>query len=190
MTNKVPVGVSNRHLHLSSADIETLFGAGYELKPLKELSQPGQYAAEEVVTVLGPKGSIEKVRVLGPARNQTQVEVSKTDSFKLGITPPVRDSGDLSESSSIILKGPKGQVELKEGAIIAQRHIHMHTSDAEKLGLKDKQLVSVKTEGKRSVIFNNVLARVKDSFALEFHIDTDEANCAELKNGELVEIIK
>ncbi|WP_350345042.1 phosphate propanoyltransferase [Proteinivorax tanatarense] len=190
MSNKVPVGVSNRHLHLSTKDIETLFGKGYELKPLKDLSQPGQYAAEEVVTVEGSKGQIEKVRVLGPARQQTQVEVSKTDSFKLGIKPPVRDSGDIADSSSVVLKGPKGQVQLNEGAIIAQRHIHMHTSDAQKLGLKDKELVSVKTEGKRSVTFNNVLIRVKDSFALEFHIDTDEANCAELKNGEQVEVHK
>ncbi|SES77324.1 phosphate propanoyltransferase [Anaerobranca gottschalkii] len=189
MSKLIPVGVSNRHLHLSQEDIYTLFGQGYELKPLKDLSQPGQYAAEETVTLQGPKGSIEKVRVLGPARKQTQVEISRTDSYVLGIKPPVRDSGALANSSPITIIGPKGKVELKEGAILAQRHIHMHTTDAEELGLIDKQLVQVEADGERGVIFKNVLVRVHESFALEFHIDTDEANAAGLANGDKVKIV-
>ncbi|SHJ55962.1 putative phosphotransacetylase [Anaerobranca californiensis DSM 14826] len=189
MSKLIPVGVSNRHLHLSQEDIYTLYGQCYELKPLKELSQPGQYAAEETVTLQGPKGSIEKVRVLGPARKQTQVEISKTDSFILGIKPPVRDSGALANSSPITIIGPKGKVELKEGVILAQRHIHMHTTDAEELGLVDKQLVQVEVDGERGVIFKNVLVRVHESFALEFHIDTDEANAAGLANGDKVKIV-
>lgn len=189
MSKLIPVGVSNRHLHLSEQDIGTLFGEGYQLTPLKELSQPGQYAANETVSIKGPKGIIDKVRVLGPARKQTQIEISKTDSFTLGIKPPVRDSGSLTDSSPITVIGPKGQIDLSEGVIIAHRHIHMHTSDADELDLVDKQMVMVDTEGERGVIFKNVLIRVNEAFSLEFHIDTDEANGAGIGNGTKVKIV-
>ncbi|OEF96020.1 phosphate propanoyltransferase [Desulfuribacillus alkaliarsenatis] len=186
---QVPVGISNRHIHLSDREVTILFGDDYELTPFKPLSQPGQYAAEEVVTVRGPKGSIEKVRVLGPTRRQTQLEISRTDCFTLGVKPPVRDSGDLQGSESIEIIGPKGSVTIEEGVIIAQRHIHMHTKDAENYGLEDKDRVYVRTGGDRSIIFENVLIRVGDTFSLEFHVDTDEGNAASLKNGQLVEIV-
>lgn len=186
---KVPVGLSNRHIHLSEREITILFGESYELTPFKPLSQPGQYAANEVVTIKGPKGSIEKVRVLGPARRQSQIEVSRTDCFALGVKPPVRDSGDLQDSSGIEIVGPNGAVALEEGVIIAQRHIHMHTKDAESFGLEDKDRVYVRTGGDRSLIFENVLIRVADSFSLEFHVDTDEGNAASLQNGQIVEIV-
>lgn len=186
---KVPVGISNRHIHLSEREVTILFGEDYELVPFKPLSQPGQYAAEEVVTIKGPKGSIEKVRVLGPTRRQTQIEVSRTDCFTLGIIPPVRDSGDLENSVGVDIIGPNGTVTLNEGVIIAQRHIHMHTKDAENYGLEDKDRVYVQTGGDRSIIFENVLIRVSDKFSLEFHVDTDEGNAASLKNGQMVEIV-
>jgi putative phosphotransacetylase len=187
----IKVGVSNRHLHLSQKDLEILFGEGYELTPIKALGQPGQYAAEETVDLVGPKNTIKRVRVLGPTRKATQVEVSRTDAFKLGVNPPVRDSGDIVDSSSVKLVGPKGEVELKEGVILAKRHIHMHTNDAEKYGLKDKDMVSViaSKEG-RNLIFQDVLVRVSDKYALEFHVDTDEANAAFLGNNDEIEIIE
>jgi putative phosphotransacetylase len=186
---KIPVGISNRHIHLSERELAILFGDEYELTPLKPLSQPSQYAAEEVVTIKGPKNSIEKVRVLGPTRRQTQLEVSRTDCFVLGINPPVRDSGDIVASAGIEIIGPNGNVRIEEGVIIAQRHIHMHNKDAENFGLEDKDRVYVRTGGDRSVIFENVLIRVGDKYALEFHVDTDEGNAASLKNGQIVEIV-
>ncbi|OWZ83095.1 phosphate propanoyltransferase [Natranaerobius trueperi] len=188
--HKVTAGVSNRHLHVSQEDLENLFGEGYELTPVKDLGQPGQYAAEETVTLKGPKGTIDRVRVLGPIRSKTQVELSRTDSFVLGINPPVRDSGDIEGSEGLTLIGPKGEVELEKGVILAKRHIHLHTSDAEKMDLQDKDLVKVDIEGERGVLFKEVLVRVKDSYAAEFHIDTDEANAAGVKNGDQVTIIK
>lgn len=185
----IPVGISNRHCHVSQADLETLFGAGYQLKVMKNLSQPGQYAAEECVTIVGRKGTLEKVRILGPCRGSTQVEISWTDSFALGVPAVVRDSGDTKGTPGAIMLGPKGHVVMKEGVIVASRHIHMHTKDAEKMGLKDNDRVSAKTSGPRSIIFNNVLIRVSEKFALDFHLDTDEANAAGLKNGDSVEVI-
>lgn len=187
---KVSVGISNRHLHLSQADLETLFGKDHQLTPTKDLSQPGQFACEETVNLIGPKAKISKVRVLGPVRPVTQVEVSRTDSFVLGINPPVRESGDIANSASLILEGPNGQVELKEGVIIAKRHLHLHVSEAEKFGVKDKQIISVRFEGERGVTFDQVVVRVHPNFAMDFHIDTDEANAAGLKNGEWGTIIK
>lgn len=184
------VGVSNRHLHLSQTDLETLFGTGYQLTKLKDLGQPGQYAAEETVTLIGPKGSIPGVRVLGPVRSRTQVEVAMTDAYRLGVKPPVRDSGNLEGAAPITIEGPCGQVELDAAVILAWRHIHMHTSDAEAYGVKDKEMVQVRVGGDRGVIFNNVLVRVRDDFALEMHVDTDEANAAMLRNGDEVEIVK
>lgn len=186
----VPVGISNRHLHVSQKDLAILFGEGYELKSFKPLSQPGQFAAEEQVTISGPKGSIAKVRILGPIRSQTQVEISRTDSFVLGITPPVRDSGSLVDSAPVTIEGPKGKIELTEGAIIAQRHLHLHTTEAAEMGLKDKDIISVKFDGPRAVVFNNVLVRAHQNFAKDLHIDTDEANAAGLSNGNLGTVIK
>lgn len=187
----IVVGVSNRHVHLSKEDIEILFGKGYELKPVKDLGQPGQYAADEKVIIVGPKGAIEQVRVLGPARNNTQIEISKTDAFKLGLNPPVRDSGDIENTPGIVIVGPKGTVIKDKGVILAKRHIHMHPKDAQHYGVKDKDIVKVvcEKEGRR-LIFDDVLVRVSEKFALEFHVDTDEANAALLKNGDLVWIIE
>lgn len=186
----IPVGLSNRHLHLSKEHIDTLFGEGYELTKYKDLSQPGQYAANEKVDIVGPKGTLKGVRVLGPARSKTQVEISVTDGFLLGVKPPVKDSGDLAGSPGAKIVGPKGEVELEEGIIAAARHIHMHTSDAEKFGVKDKDIVKIKVGGKRGLIFENVLVRVNPNYALEMHVDIDEGNAAGLKNGDKVEIIK
>ncbi len=187
----VVVGVSNRHLHLSREDVEILFGSGYQLTPTKDLGQPGQFACKETVTIVGPKGSIENVRVLGPERKETQVEVSLTDCFKLGVNPPVRDSGDLEGTPGIEIVGPNGKVAKERGVIVAKRHIHMHTSDAEKFGVKDKEIVMVTVEhGDRKIIFDDVLIRVNEKFALEFHVDTDEANAAGLKNGDNVYVLK
>lgn len=190
LIGKVPVGVSNRHLHLSQADLETLFGEGYQLTPLKDLSQTGQYAAEEVVTLVTKKSAIQNVRILGPTRPETQVEISRTDAFALGLRPPVRDSGSISDSESVTLVGPKGSLQLSQGVIIALRHIHMSETDADSFGVKDKETVTVKTSGERSLTFENVLVRVREDFVLEFHIDTDEANAAGLGNGEQVEVYK
>jgi putative phosphotransacetylase len=187
---RVPVGISNRHVHLSQEDLETLFGKGYQLTPIKDLSQPGQFASDEVVSVIGTKGRINKVRILGPVRKQTQVEISRTDSFSLGIDPPVRDSGDLSGSPGVIIEGPKGQIELNEGAVCAQRHLHLHTDEAEKIGLKDKEFICVRTSGNRSLVFEKVLVRVGDNYAMDLHLDTDEANAAGLKNGDIVTVVK
>ena len=187
---KVPVGISNRHIHLSQQDLETLFGPGYELTVRNDLSQTGQYAAEETVTVEGPKSSMANVRILGPTRKDTQIEISRTDSFALGLKPPVRDSGFLDGSPGVTLIGPKGKVTLDKGVIIAQRHIHMTEAEAESFGVKDKELVSVRVGGERGVTFENVLVRVRNDFVLEMHIDTDEANAAILSNGQLVEVFR
>lgn len=187
---KVPVGISNRHIHLSQGDLEALFGAGYQLTVRNELSQTGQFAAEETVTIEGPKSSMHNVRILGPTRKQTQIEISRTDSFALGVKPPVRDSGFLEASPGITLIGPKGTITLDRGVIIAQRHIHMTEADAKAFGVKDKDLVSVRVGGERGVTFENVLVRVRNDFVLEMHIDTDEANAAILGNGQLVEVFR
>lgn len=189
-SNLIPIAISNRHVHLSENDFYKLFGSNKKLSKKKDLSQPGQFAANETVTLFGPKGIIENVRILGPFRSQTQIEISKTDAFKLGINPPIRDSGDLENSSSIIIVGPTGAVNLKEGVIIALRHIHMTPEDANFFGVKDKQKVRVRTFGERSIIFGEVLCRVSDKFKLEMHVDTDEGNAAFVKTGDLVEIIK
>ncbi len=188
--NMIPVGVSGRHVHLSQDDLESLFGKGYELTVYRTLSQPGQYAANEQVSLIGPKGRIDGVRILGPVRSKTQVEVSLTDSYKLGIKPPVRDSGDIDQSESITIEGPKGSITIKQGTILAQRHSHMGTKDAQALGVVDKQRVKVRATGERAVVFENVLCRVSPNFTREFHIDTDEANAALLCTGSQVELVK
>ncbi|MDR5658017.1 phosphate propanoyltransferase [Serpentinicella sp. ANB-PHB4] len=186
----IPIALSNRHMHLSQEHIEILFGEGYELTKFKDLSQPGQFAAQEKVDVEGPKGTIKGIRVLGPARNSTQLEISLADGFVLGINPPVRDSGDIAGSPGAKLIGPKGEVVIEEGIIAAARHIHMGVEDAEKLDVVDKERVQVKTEGERALIFENVLVRVNPSYDLEMHVDVDEGNAAGVKNRELVELIK
>ncbi|ABR49048.1 Propanediol utilization protein [Alkaliphilus metalliredigens QYMF] len=190
MSKKVlPVALSNRHIHLCQEDIEKLFGVGHELTKVKDLSQPGQYACEEKVDLVGPKNIIKGVRVLGPARPKTQVEISIADGFILGLKPPVRDSGDIAGSPEFKIVGPKGEVEMEEGIIAAARHIHMHTSDAEAFGVVDKQRVKIRTGGERAITFENVLVRAHETYALEMHIDVDEGNAAGLKNGEMVELI-
>ncbi|MGE5702028.1 MAG: acetate/propionate family kinase [Clostridia bacterium] len=186
---KVPVGISNRHLHISEEHLEQLFGKGYKLRKLRELKQVGQFASEETVTLVGPKGTISNVRILGPVRKQTQVEISRTDGYLLGVEPPIRDSGDLEQSAGVTLVGPKGTVTLEEGVIIAFRHIHFSLEDANHFGVADKELVSVAVGGLRSLVLENVLCRVHKDYRLEFHIDTDEANAAGLTNGMEVEVI-
>lgn len=183
---KIPAGVSNKHVHLSEKDLAILFGPNYQLTHFKDLGQPGQFASEEKVDLIGPKGTISNVRVLGPTRGQTQVEISRTDSFKLGLNPPVRDSGDVKGSEPITIKGPEGSIDLKEGVIIAKRHIHITPDLAEKYGLKDKQMIEVSCTGPRALTFGQVLVRVSENFRLEFHVDIDEANAAFLKNDDIV----
>lgn len=185
----VPIGISARHIHLSKSHIEALFGPGYELQVMKDLTQPGQYAAMETVAVVGPRGSFDKVRILGPARKESQLEISMTDAFKLGISAPVRESGNIDGTPGVKVIGPEGEVELERGVIIAARHIHFHTSDAARWGIQDKQVLKVKTMGSRPLIFEDVIARVSESFALDMHIDTDEGNAAGVKTGDLAEII-
>ncbi|MBP1961026.1 phosphate propanoyltransferase [Paenibacillus aceris] len=186
----VPVGVSARHIHLSPAHIEILFGQGYKLNQFKDLSQPGQFAAQETVTIVGPKSKIEKVRILGPARPFTQIEVSRTDAFSLGINPPVRESGHIDQTPGLRVIGPAGEVDLDQGVIVAARHIHFHTSDAAKWGIQDKELLRVRVNGERPLIFENVIARVSEQFALDMHIDTDEGNAAGVKTGDMAEILE
>ena len=187
---QVPVGVSNRHIHLSQKDVETLFGPGHQLTKKKEL-MGGQYACEECCTIVGLKlRAIENVRVLGPARKATQVEISYTDARKLGINVPVRESGDIAGSAPIVIVGPKGAVYCKEGCIVAARHIHMSPADASRAGVSDGDYVSVKMDNERGTTFDQVKIRVDESFTLEMHIDTDEANASDIKSGDKVTIVK
>ena len=184
----VPVGVSARHIHLTQKDVETLFGAGYQLTKKKEL-MGGQFASNEQVTIVGTKlRAIENVRILGPVRKDSQVEISQTDAMKLGVRAPLRDSGDIKGSAPIAVVGPKGAIYLKEGCIVARRHIHMSPADAKAAGLKDKDVVSVSAVNARGTTFNEVLIRVDNSFTLEMHIDTDEANASIIKTGDAVVI--
>jgi len=187
----IPVGVSNRHIHLSQEHLEILFGKGYELQKLKDLSQPGQYACKEQLTLIGPSlRAIEGVRVLGPVRKASQVEISRTDSFTLKVKPPVRESGSIEGSAPITIVGPKGLVTLKEGCILANRHIHMSDKDGEKFGVKDGEYVAVEVngDGKRTALYD-VQVRVSDKFALEMHLDTDDANACGIGNGAKVKLI-
>ncbi len=187
--NQVTARISGRHIHLCQEDLAALFGPGHTLTKLKDLNQPGQFAAKETLTIVGPKGVIEGVRVLAPLREKTQVEISGTDGYRLGIEPPVRDSGDLSGTPGIVLVGPKGAVNLDEGLILAATHIHMHTDDAKALNLKNGDRVQVLVDGERDLIFTDVLIRASDSFHTEMHVDTDEANAAVIEDGDSVEII-
>lgn len=186
----VPIGVSARHIHLTQEHVETLFGKGYQLTKKKEL-MGGQFASNELVTIVGVKlRAIENVRVLGPVRNKSQVEISQTDAVKLGVRAPIRLSGQLTGSAPIAVVGPKGVVYLDEGCIIAERHIHMSPRDAQVAGVEDKQVVSVKFNNERGTIFNNVTVRIDPTFTLEMHIDTDEANASKIKTGDVGIIVK
>lgn len=187
--NAVPVGVSNRHIHLTQEDVETLFGPGYRLTVAKPL-MGDDFAAQETVTIIGPSlKPIERVRVLGPVRRHTQVEVSRTDTYVLGVKPPVRPSGDIAGSAPLTVVGPKGVLSIREGCIIANRHIHMAPTDAAARGLKDGDLVDVVTDGERRTRFYDVQIRVGGKFRLEMHIDTDDANAAGIGQGAVVHIV-
>lgn len=187
---RVPVGVSARHIHLTQEHVEALFGEGYRLTKKKDL-MGGQYACNETVTVVGLKlRAIENVRVLGPVRKASQLEISATDAMKLGVGAPIRESGNVAGSAPIAVVGPKGVLYLNEGCIIAMRHIHMSPADAAAAGVKDGDIVSVKADNERGTVFNQVKIRVDKSFTLEMHIDTDEANASKIKTGDMVTIIR
>lgn len=186
----VPIGVSARHIHLTQEHVEALFGPGYHLTKKKEL-MGGQFASNETVTIVGLKlRAIENVRILGPVRKASQVEISATDAIKLGIKAPIRESGNIAGSAPIAIVGPKGALYLNEGCIIAMRHIHMSPKDAQAAGVSDGQIVSVKADNERGTIFNHVKIRVDESFTLEMHIDTDEGNASKIASGDTVTIIK
>ena len=190
MNRPVLIETSARHAHVSRRVLDILFGEGYELTKKKDLSQPGQYACEERIQVIGPKGSFPGVSILGPVRPETQVELSAGDARSIGVKAPIRESGDLEGSGGCKIVGPKGEVELQDGVIIAKRHIHMTPEDAEKYNIVDKQIVSVKadTDG-RSLIFGDVIVRVNPAYALAMHIDTDESNAASCTPGMMGDII-
>ncbi len=186
---QVVVNVSARHIHLSQEHVEALFGAGYQLTKLKDLMQPGQFAANEQVAVIGPKGSFPKVRVLGPARGDTQLEVSLSDARTLGLAVPVKLSGDTEGTPGITLEGPKGRITVPKGVIVAARHIHLSPADAERFGVAQGQKVRVRTTGGRPLTYDDVVVRVSPNFVAEMHVDTDEANAAAIKDGDMVEIL-
>lgn len=187
----IPIGVSNRHIHLTREHVEILFGKGYQLTKIKDLSQPGQYACKEQLTIVGPSmRAIEGVRVLGPERRASQVEISRTDSFVLKVKPPVRESGDIKGSAPITIIGPKGIVTLNEGCIIANRHIHMSEEEGKAFGLRDGDYADVELCGERRSLFYDVQIRVHRDFRLEMHIDTDDANAAGVGNGFKAKLIK
>ena len=191
MANKVLVETSARHVHVTREALNILFGEGYELTVKKMLSQPGQYASAERIDVVGPKKTLSGVSILGPVRPETQMELSLTDARSIGIAAPVRESGQIAGSGACKLVGPKGEVEISEGVIVAKRHIHMTKADAAEFGVVDKQIVSVKVDSAdRSLIFGDVVVRVSDSYALAMHIDTDESNAAGMAPGTMGEVIK
>lgn len=190
MGYKVPVGLSNKHLHLTEEHIEVLFGKGHKLTPKKDLVQPGQFASEEKVDIVGPKGTLKGIRVLGPARPQTQVEMAMTDARTIGIKAPIRESGKLDGTPGCKLIGPEGEVELESGVMIALRHVHLSPEQAIEAGVKDKDIVSLKVEGERGLTFDNVLVRSGDTHEKECHLDTDEGNAAGLGPDAVAEIIK
>lgn len=187
----IPVGISNRHVHLNQEHWDVLFGKSLEPRKFRAVKQPGFYACFETVDIEGPKGIVEKVRLIAPHRPKTQIEISKTDAGVLGLKPPVRDSGDLAGSTPVRVIGPKGTIEIKEGLIIARRHIHFHPLEAQAMGIKDGEVVRVRAGigGIRELVYEQVLCRVSDKFSMELHVDTDEANAAWLKNGDNVHIV-
>jgi len=188
---KIPVGISGRHLHLTQEHLEILFGQGYHLTIMKDLTQPGQYAAEEKVDVMSPAGKLlAGVRILGPVRPASQVEISKSDAIRFKFDAPVRSSGDVKGSGAATLIGPKGQVEIKEGVIIADRHIHFSVEEGKEFGVVDKQVVSIRVGGIKAGILDNVLCRVHPQFRLDCHLDTDDGSAFMLNTGDLVELVK
>ena len=186
----IPVGVSNRHCHLTERHFKVLFGEKAEPKRVKDIKQPGFFAAEEMVDVQGPKGVLKRVRLVAPYRAHTQIELSVSDAISIGLKPPVRESGDVKGSAGATLIGPAGKVEISEGVIIAQRHLHFSPSEAKSAGMNSGEVVRIRagTGGGRSVVFEDVVVRVSDKYSLEFHVDTDEANTAGLKTGDFVHI--
>ena len=185
MAIKIPIEVSARHIHLSQGDLEALFGSGYKLKKLRQLTQQSDFAAEEFIDIKNGENIIRNVRVVGPLRLQTQVEITLTDAYNLGINPPIRNSGDLQNSTGVTLVGPHGELELKRGVIISSRHLHCSPQEARQLNLKDTMMISVKTEGKRAIVFRNIKVRVGLDYKLSLQLDTDEGNAAWInKTGE------
>jgi putative phosphotransacetylase len=187
--HKVPVGISARHIHITLQHLEALFGENAQLTHYVDLYQPGNFAAKETVTIVGPRGAIERVRILGPLREYTQVELARTDAIRLGLDPPVRDSGDLEDAAPITIVGPQGSIFLEHGAIIPARHIHMSNEDADKMGLTPQDVVRVRVPGERALTFDNVRLKIGENLLLQMHLDTDEGNAAGLQGGEAVEII-
>ena len=190
MSYKVKIGLSNKHVHLSQADLEVLFGKGHELTPTKDLVQPGQFAAEEKVDIVGPKKTLAGIRVLGPVRPETQVELALTDARTIGIEAPVRESGKLEGTPGCKLVGPCGEVELSHGVIAALRHVHLNDDQAKEAGVKDGDWVSIKIEGERGLVFDNVLVRAGAKHEKEVHLDTDEGNAAGCGPDTVCEILK
>jgi putative phosphotransacetylase len=188
---KVPVGISGRHLHLTQEHLEILFGQGYQLTVMKALTQPGQYACEEKVDVVSPDGKLlPAVRILGPVRPASQVEISKSDAIRYKFVAPVRSSGDVKGSGAATLIGPKGQVSISEGVIIADRHIHFSPEEAKEFGVVDRQIVSLRVGGIKAGILDNVLCRVHPQFRLDCHLDTDDGSAFMLNTGDFVELVK
>ncbi|MBN1772953.1 MAG: phosphate propanoyltransferase [Deltaproteobacteria bacterium] len=185
----IPVALSARHAHLSQEHVEALFGKGYHLTPLSDLSQPGQFACRETIEVVGPKRSLPGLRILGPARPNSQVELAFTDGIVLGLNLPVRLSGDTKETPGAHLIGPRGAVKLREGLIVAARHVHCSPDDARRLGLQDRQKVYARFPGPRGLLFDEVLVRIDPNYRTELHLDTDEGNAAGIRSGEAVEIV-
>jgi acetate kinase len=181
----IPVGVSVRHVHLSRAHCDALFGEGYELTERRAVSQPGQFVCRETVDLVGPKGAIERVAIINPLRKETQVEVARTDAIHLGVNPPLRESGKLEGTPGLTLRGPKGSVAIEHGVIMAHRHVHMHTEEAKRFGVQDKGIIRVRVEGERETVFGDVIVRVSDQFSLDMHVDTDEANASGLTNDSV-----
>ncbi len=186
---RIPIGISNRHIHLSMEDANTLFGKDYNFEKMKDISQPGQYACQETVTIKWPKWEIKNVRVLLPFRKHSQVEILRSDNYILWINAPIRLSGDLKRSERLTVIGPKWKIDLINGVIVAKRHLHITVAEAKEMKLKDWQNISIKTHGERWLVFENVVVRAKDDYTLDFHIDIDEANAAGLNPGDWGEII-
>ena len=186
---KVSIGVSNRHVHLKEEHLKILFGSDFVLEKKSDLTQPGMYASKSLVTIKTEKSEIQNVRVVGPVRTYTQVEISKTDAYKLGLNPPIRNSGDVEGSSPITIVGPKGTLELGEGCIIPTRHIHILPNQVNLYGLEGKEMVNVKIAGEKGGILNNVHLKVSDEAFFELHLDTDDANAHLIKNGDIGEIL-
>ena len=188
-SRQVPVGISVRHIHLTRADVDKLFGYGYQLTPKKELSQPGQFACVECLDVIGPKGELKRVRILGPERSATQIELAQTDCRTIGVNAPVRSSGDTKGTPGVTLRGPLGELTVPEGVIVADRHLHMTPAQAAAFGLADGDRVQIRINGLKPGIMGGVLVRASNKCALDFHIDTDDGNAFLLKQGQLVTVL-